>query len=523
MSSAPRSNWRSPRGDGRLDMSWGTESPTSDTIAGSRENGAAKSSEATPFKPLSLELGQESKEIDFFVPFKIVQRYPHTFVGKGNKDEVAQFFRDTLLTERVWDFFCQHDPLTARDPLLLVPTTQFKQYLGIVNSRLQKVLSIPGGGARGRFFLSFGELDTPRPRYLGRVNSLETLDAIKKTASVLQPPDLGRFPSASSEFFREKMEKIYNMLKTRTKKDEEKLKEKRLARQKGYSRMLKRVQRYLGLRQAISHASLAHGGAPRSIWDVTKPAPFKTRESVRFVCVDVESWEKNHGLVTEVGLAILDTKDIENLPPGKNGEAWFKKIETHHLIIQERRNLINHKYVKGCPDAFNFGKSEVVSIKEIDKAVGRIIGDLESEDKRSVIFVGHAIAEDLKYLMKIGYNHWRVPQIVDEVDTKDMFQRMSLSNNGRGLSGICSELGIHGRNYHNAGNDAAYTLQAMIAMAVKRAAGGPDKENASTPAIDEWSDGDMDDGGQPQRSKPAADEMQLPYRPSADNSENIRW
>jgi len=128
-----------------------------------------------------------------------------------------------------------------------------------------------------------------------------------------------------------------------------------------------------------------------------------------------------------------------------------------------------------------YRKSEIVSLKNIDKVVGRIIGDRESEDTRPVILVGHDIAQDLKYLKMIGYNHWHVPHIVDEVDTKDMHQRMNRSFNGRGLSGVCSELGIDGRNYHNAGNDAVYTLQAMIAMAIKHTAKGSDKKASLTP------------------------------------------
>jgi DNA polymerase III alpha subunit (gram-positive type) len=125
--------------------------------------------------------------------------------------------------------------------------------------------------------------------------------------------------------------------------------------------------------------------------------------------------------------------------------------------------------------------SDIVSLKDIAKVVGRIVGDRESKDTRPVILVGHDIAQDLKYLKMIGYNHWHVPHIVDEVDTKDMHQRMNRSFNGRGLSGVCGELGIHGRNYHNAGNDAVYTLQAMIAMAVRFTAEGSDRKNSFAP------------------------------------------
>lgn len=73
------------------------------------------------------------------------------------------------------------------------------------------------------------------------------------------------------------------------------------------------------------------------------------------MCVDVEAWERSHSLVTEVGLAILDTEDIEDTTPGKNGENWFSSIEAHHFRIKERRHLVNRAFVKGCPEAFDFG------------------------------------------------------------------------------------------------------------------------------------------------------------------------
>lgn len=67
---------------------------------------------------------------------------------------------------------------------------------------------------------------------------------------------------------------------------------------------------------------------------------------------------------------------------------------------------------------------------------------------------------------------WDLDKFMDEIDTKDMFQRVQCSSDGRSLEFVCSELGIPGRNFHNAGNDAMYTIRAMIAMAVGTRVGG---------------------------------------------------
>lgn len=56
---------------------------------------------------------------------------------------------------------------------------------------------------------------------------------------------------------------------------------------------------------------------------------------------------------------------------------------------------------------------------------------------------------------------------MEEVDTASMWRHLTRDQNPRSLGTILGELGIIGWNLHNAGNDAAYTLQAMIGIAVK--------------------------------------------------------
>ncbi|KAI1816061.1 hypothetical protein GGS20DRAFT_269073 [Poronia punctata] len=439
---------------------------------------ATKLSKSVSMEFLGWTFGDRAgKEVDF-VPFKSVQKYPHTHANMWIKEAalVQKYFKETLLGGPTWDFFSQLDPAGTREPLLLVPTSQFQQFLEATNRALGTELTIPDI-SRARYVLSFGSRNTPSPRFLGRVNNVSDLESLKERGSTLLPDDLSGLSIESSQMFREEMNAIYASL---TNKDPEKARMKRMERQKGWGRMIKRVQRYLGLRQTISHVS--RNASTKTNWRVTQLAPFSTRGTARFVCVDIEAWERDGSLVTEVGLAVLDTGDIEDVPPGKRGKNWCALIKAYHFRIEERLHLVNHRFVQGCPDAFNFGQSQIVSLKHINQAIGSVIGDRKSEDTRPVILVGHDIAQDLKYLNCIGYNHWQVPHITDEIDTKSMFQHMERSPNGRGLGGICSDLGIDGINFHNAGNDAVYTLHAMIAMAIKRTVDGPGrKEEPFTP------------------------------------------
>ena len=90
-------------------------------------------------------------------------------------------------------------------------------------------------------------------------------------------------------------------------------------------------------------------------WNVEKLAPFINNSSVRFTCVDVEAYERNSDVITEGGIAVLDTEDIMDVPPGVDGANWFAKIETFHLRVSEYAYITNHEFVHGCPDSFNFG------------------------------------------------------------------------------------------------------------------------------------------------------------------------
>ncbi|KAI1742216.1 hypothetical protein F4680DRAFT_413248 [Xylaria scruposa] len=471
-----------------------------------------------PFAPLPLAFGEVSEKGSAFAPFKLVQEYPRMYVGKTNQGPAVEFFKHTLLKGRVWDFFCLGDPTGKRQPLLLVPTVQFEAYLHIANGELDTRLTIPRGGAGKRFALAFGDWDTPRPRFLGRANSASALETLKRRTNEVPADNLRHLTPACHRTYLDKLDKIYDSIKTRDKKmKEEVARQRRMQRQKDSSRMLKRVQRYLGLRRATSHVSSE--SLANTSWDVSKTVPFKARESVRFVSCDVEAYERDTRVVTEIGFAVLDTDDIIDVHPGKGGENWFPLVQAHHFRIKERSYIVNSEFVQGCPEAFDFGKSEMVPIKDIKKAVGKILGDDESKVRRPVILVGHDIGQDLNYLLRIGYNPWRVPQIVDEVDTKTMFQRIQRSPNGRGLATVCAELGIPGFHYHNAGNDAVYTLRAMLAIAIKRTVEALEgKEEVSTPVRDEWSDGEMDDGGRPKRSLPPAGAESTNQGPR-----NVRW
>jgi len=81
--------------------------------------------------------------------------------------------------------------------------------------------------------------------------------------------------------------------------------------------------------------------------------------------------------------------------------------------------------------------------------------------------VGHDVAADVNYIRSIGYEIYNLGSLKEQVDTTSMWRYLKRDSNPRNLGSILSELGIVAWNLHNAGNDAVYTLQAMLAIAIK--------------------------------------------------------
>jgi hypothetical protein len=70
-------------------------------------------------------------------------------------------------------------------------------------------------------------------------------------------------------------------------------------------------------------------------------------------------------------------------------------------------------------------------------------------------------------LQTIGYDVTNLPNLLETADTAFMWRYLKRESNIQKLGSILAELGIIGWNLHNAGNDATYTLQAMVAIAIK--------------------------------------------------------
>ncbi|KAM0199171.1 hypothetical protein ACHAPI_003620 [Fusarium lateritium] len=216
----------------------------------------------------------------------------------------------------------------TRDPYLLIPTAQFEVFLEEVNHDLDTSLRIPSGCNTGKFYLKFSEGDTPRPRYLRRSEEETSLDV--RPWPAINPNDIRAFEAATPKekmAWRSKMRVVKTGFVPKNGGDPEKAAKKKRHR----DQMLRDTLGYLGLL-----------GDPDG-------------HDIVFVCVDVEAIEIRPNPISEIGFAILDTRDIKGVDPGVVGRGWWPKIKAHHLRVYEYAGLRNHRFVKGCPDCFDFG------------------------------------------------------------------------------------------------------------------------------------------------------------------------
>ncbi|RMY15246.1 hypothetical protein D0867_06888 [Hortaea werneckii] len=254
------------------------------------------------------------------------------------------------------------------------------------------------------------------------------------------------------------------------------------------ARDLEAVQQMLGLQ-------------PNTTSPKGSPAPIK---DPIFVCIDCEAFEHNHSKITEIGVAVLDTRETSQLNSSSPLPAWFEKIKYAHYRPVEYARLRNKTFIQGCPEQFNFGPSTWVKLADMRQILCNIFADpteLEraadfsiptttttttttttscspnephprsppSDRSRNIIFVAHGAGNDTTYLRHLSFDLSQPqdtaagsPVAPKTLDT----QKLSGSTKKHPLSlhRLCLCLRLQPINLHNAGNDAGYTLQALIAL-----------------------------------------------------------
>ncbi|KAL5339144.1 hypothetical protein BJX70DRAFT_397923 [Aspergillus crustosus] len=415
-----------------------------------------------------------------FCPLTAVSKFPyHHIRGELMQKVAGKFFDKGQFFARRWDLYYIHAPdRVGGRPLLLVPSCQVRKLLREANLAFQCSLSLPPEEEKG-LVLRFNCEGFPQPTFQGHSDSREDKDHLEATIPVKSNLGLSQGTTAEQLIaFESMMEAAVASAKSKTKS---KAKKQRLRVQRNIdtSDTIRRAECYLGLRKestdlidckwdALPSPSLE----PKSL-SVDKPIPHPFWGEPVFISIDIEVNERCHTQITEVGISALDTRDLIGIAPGLRGEEWQSRIQSRHLRVKEYRHHVNQLYIRGCPEAFEFGTSEWVASADVPNAVHKSFAHpsyFDGEKLRPLVLVGHNLDADIQYLhlanVHVIEDSNGASKFSDRIDTAAAFQMIRGETEPRSLAYIIGELGMTGWNLHNAGNDARYTLQALVAMLV---------------------------------------------------------
>lgn len=296
--------------------------------------------------------------------------------------------------------------------------------------------------------------------------------------------DMASSDDHSAKAFKEQMALAAEAAKNKSRKHKKEKQQKNVLQRQTMGKQLLQAQRYLGLRpeeHAASSPDLTHPTTPS--FEVSQLSSHPCESDVIIISIDVESYEKAHGIITEVGVSTLDTQDLQGTAPGKAGENWQQFVRGRHFRVSENKTYVNKQYVKGCPDNFRFGESEFVALKDMPSALTKCFHEpfskptdtLNSPDatfeapqqRRNIILLGHDIDQDIQYCHKLGFSVLSRGNLLGTLDTKSMYQAYTRDASPRSLGGIMADFDFAAWHLHNAGNDAVYTIWALLATCVQ--------------------------------------------------------
>lgn len=398
-------------------------------------------------------------------------------------------------------------------PILLIPKTEVQAFFREITIKTGFYLPFPDVTSTPGFDIGFQMEGEPRPRYLGQLTSNVGLPDLQNAIPTenTTPEEPLALDDRSFAAFRKKLEFAVLAGQNSNRAQKEKKKKERVLQKGRWCAQLKRTQCYLGLRPKVVARLEDFDSDPNATWeesraaeeaykmaaainlpplDPTKPAPYPFNLKVVFVCVDIEVHETNSRKVTEVGISTLDTADLVSRPLGEGGTDWKKQMRCRHFRVADYAYIVNKRFVTGCPDKFmpDFGTSEWISVNEIPEVVaacfrppyskpghytphptkledcprfGSKIQPLTSSEecaKRNIILVGHDIRSDISYLRSIGYDVSNLSNVLEAVDTIDLWRAWKHEQQAPKLGNVLLELDLSGWHLHNAVSTAIALL-----------------------------------------------------------------
>lgn len=171
-----------------------------------------------------------------------------------------------------------------------------------------------------------------------------------------------------------------------------------------------------------------------------------------------EVFEYVPGFINEIGVSILDTRDINEVEPEPEGENWVCKMKSRHFRTKEHEHRLKKRYVQGFPNVFLFGRSELISQKGAAEVLRQCFRQLSTGTESSsnnpckAILVGHNAATNEKHLAQLGFDLSK--EVVNVTDSEAMAMAVFRETCRSSLGSLSLRYGINAEYLHNAGNDA---------------------------------------------------------------------
>ncbi|KAK4987530.1 hypothetical protein LTR66_000653 [Elasticomyces elasticus] len=203
-----------------------------------------------------------------------------------------------------------------------------------------------------------------------------------------------------------------------------------------------------------------------------EPPRFPFHHDAIFVALDTEGTH-------QVGLATLDTRDLLDLPPGRDAENWIAKIKTKNFILPAKSGTYKTKAgaYKRSKSTFHHGVTIPTTPAGLPTHLRKLFcvpktsatpsasTPTRREDLRNVIIVGHSLLTDIMTTILITqFNIYAVVPVLAHLDTYLLSIADILPPSLRDLS---ARLGLKDRGaWHVAGNDAHVTLCCLLQLAL---------------------------------------------------------
>ncbi|KAJ5668733.1 hypothetical protein N7462_009803 [Penicillium macrosclerotiorum] len=428
-----------------------------------------------------------------FCPGRALAQFPFRFLSSIpdiSRQIASHFFDGGKFWCRTWDLYYLEIPASISErKLLLIPALQAKAFFDEINAALNCSLSLMGKNQEGLVIYFDSNDGTPVPKFLGVSKDRNTKDELENSIPAPTFRGHGWIQTCEEEILDAFQKKVTVAVSAASRKKGYRTQKKQTAQKYeneiNLVRGLYQLQAYFGLRPPLEGNCYLRDQSPPVI--TSEPPGWEFQHMPYFISVDVEWNEKNANQVTEVGLSLLDTYDLQGIAPGPRGENWIKHIRSFHLRVTEYQHHVNSDYVAGCPSKFLFGESQFVDDDDLGintdqlclfpweyKEPRAALIPLDQRPFRKAVVVGHDPHRDLEVLYSRSIVFERLTRpggqfLLEVMNTQKLFQRLRCDVSPRSLGAMLNELNIQADYLHNAGNDARYALEGLIGISLEAA------------------------------------------------------